>query len=190
MFHSQTTIHYKRLFLYFVSVNLMKRLMPLRSGSSHMSSPSHFMVWSYTVKQSNTLAIQPVHTFALFSFSIIVMYNVILGPLHSSDLSVWAPGGESQCEVSTQGNLYTVSSLHPLLTFLMFSCSRSRARPVLWPARGCIWPLWVPSASGCWWWLSSASVWASQCSGDSGGRQSQWRGRRGWSYRWSSDSEI
>ena len=89
----------------------MKRLMPLRSGSSHMSSPSHFMVWSYTVIQSNTLAIQPVHTFALFSFVLIVMYNVILGPLHSSDLGVWAPGGESQCEVSTQGKLYTGSSL-------------------------------------------------------------------------------
>ena len=65
------------------------------------------------------MAIKPVHTFALFSF-VLIVHNVTLGPLHSSDLSVWAPGGESQCEVSTQGNLYTVSKLQPLMTFLMF----------------------------------------------------------------------
>ena len=64
------------------------------------------------------MAIQPVHTITLYSF-VLIIHNVTLGPLHSSDLCVWAPGGESQCEVSTQGNLYTVSSLQPLLTHLL-----------------------------------------------------------------------
>ena len=112
MFHPQTTIHYTRLFL-FCFCQSDEKINTLEIWVITYVKPESFyglIIYSDTVQYIGNSTCSYL-CFALFSFSIIVMYNVTLGPLHSSDLGVWAPGGESQCEVSTQGNLYTVSSL-------------------------------------------------------------------------------